>query len=69
MRTRRVVFNLHLYIGLAAGLFLVMSGLTGSIIVFREEIDELMHPKFLETLEYLSPEQKNRIEEIAPVFC
>src|SRR5687768_13493310 len=49
MRTRRTVFNIHLYIGLAAGLFLVLSGLTGSMIVFREEIEKLMHPELLET--------------------
>ncbi len=29
----------------------------------------MTHPKFLETLERLNPEQKTRIEEIAPVFC
>lgn len=29
----------------------------------------MTHPKFLGTLEYLSPEQRKRIEEIAPVFC
>lgn len=29
----------------------------------------MTHPKFLDTLEYLSPEQRQRIEEIAPVFC
>lgn len=50
MKTRRIVFNLHLYIGLAAGLFLVLTGLTGSMIVFREEIEKLMHPELLETV-------------------
>ncbi|SFO13993.1 Uncharacterized iron-regulated membrane protein [Nitrosospira briensis] len=49
MRTRRTVFNIHLYIGLAVGLFLILSGLTGSMIVFREEIEKLMHPELLET--------------------
>ncbi len=29
----------------------------------------MTHPKFLETLEFLSSEQRKRIEEIAPVFC
>lgn len=48
MKIRRVVFNLHLYIGLAAGLFLVLSGLTGSMIVFREEIEALLHPELME---------------------
>ncbi|MGH8684577.1 MAG: PepSY-associated TM helix domain-containing protein [Nitrosospira sp.] len=49
MKIRRVVFNFHLYIGLAAGLFLVLSGLTGSMIVFREEIETLAHPELMET--------------------
>ena len=49
MKIRRVVFNLHLYIGLAAGLFLVLSGLTGSMIVFREEIEALLHPELMKT--------------------
>lgn len=49
MKTRRVIFNLHLYIGLAAGLLLVLSGLTGSLLVFREEIEELIYPELLKT--------------------
>ncbi|ARO87450.1 PepSY domain-containing protein [Nitrosospira lacus] len=48
MKTRRVVFNFHLYLGLAAGLFLVMSGLTGSMIVFRDEIEALIYPELME---------------------
>jgi uncharacterized iron-regulated membrane protein len=49
MKLRRVIFNLHLYIGLAAGLFLLLSGLTGSMIVFRDEIEGLTHPELMET--------------------
>lgn len=48
MKIRRVIFNFHLYTGLAAGLFLVLSGFTGSIIVFREEIEALMHPELMQ---------------------
>jgi hypothetical protein len=29
----------------------------------------ITHPKFLETLEYLNPEQRKRIESVATVFC
>ncbi|MDE2366357.1 MAG: PepSY domain-containing protein [Betaproteobacteria bacterium] len=50
MKLRKVIFSFHLYAGLAAGLFLVLSGLTGSMIVFREEIEELMHPELLQTV-------------------
>jgi uncharacterized iron-regulated membrane protein len=48
MRIRRVIFNFHLYMGLTAGLFLVLSGLTGSMIVFREEIETLIHPEWMQ---------------------
>ena len=51
MRIRKTVVTLHLYMGLAAGLFLVLAGLTGSMIVFREEIENLVHPEWLETAE------------------
>ena len=49
MKIRKVIFNFHLYIGLAAGLFLVLSSLTGSMIVFRDEIEGLTHPELIET--------------------
>ena len=49
MKLRRIIFNLHFYIGLGAGLFLVLSGLTGSMVVFRDEIEALAHPEFMET--------------------
>ena len=42
---RRLVFKLHLYTGLLAGLLLVLSGLTGSALVFREELETLAHPE------------------------
>ena len=50
MKVRRVVFNLHLYTGLAAGLLLVLSGLTGSLLVFREEIEALVYPELMKTV-------------------
>lgn len=50
MKIRRVIFNLHLYTGLAAGLLLVLSGLTGSLLVFREEIEALAYPELMKTV-------------------
>lgn len=49
MKIRRIIFNFHLYLGLASGLILVLSGLTGSMIVFREEIETLAHPELMDT--------------------
>lgn len=50
MITRKIVFKLHLYIGLAIGLLLILSGLTGSLLVFREEIETLAYPELMSTV-------------------
>lgn len=47
MTARRLLFKLHLYTGLFAGLLLVVTGLTGSVLVFREELEALVHPQLL----------------------
>lgn len=49
MTARRFVFQLHLYTGLLVGLLLVVSGLTGSVLVFREELEALAQPDLLVT--------------------
>ena len=38
-KIRNLAFSLHRYIGLAVGLILVIVGLTGSLLVFHQEID------------------------------
>lgn len=43
--TRKVLLQVHLCLGLAAGLFLVVLGLTGSIIAFENDIDHWLHPR------------------------
>lgn len=47
MTLRRRIYVLHLWLGLAAGLFLSLAGLTGSLLVFRHEIDRLLNPQLL----------------------
>ncbi|PTN12395.1 PepSY-associated TM helix domain-containing protein [Nitrosomonas aestuarii] len=49
LKVRRIVFNLHLYTGLVAGFFLVIVSLTGSLIVFREEIETFIYPELMTT--------------------
>ena len=39
---RRFLFFLHSWMGLIAGLGLIVIGLTGSVLVFRQEIDNLV---------------------------
>jgi uncharacterized iron-regulated membrane protein len=51
---RKFIFQVHLYIGLIAGLFLVLLGITGSIMAFEPEIDHLVHHR----LSYVDPGDK-----------
>lgn len=43
-RTRRIILALHLYLGLVSGIFLVILGLTGSVMAFEGQIDHWLHP-------------------------
>jgi uncharacterized iron-regulated membrane protein len=40
----RLLFSLHLYAGLLAGFFVVIIALSGSVIVYWRELDELLNP-------------------------
>jgi uncharacterized iron-regulated membrane protein len=40
---RKLIFNLHLYVALAAAVFVIILGITGSIMAFEPEIDHLLH--------------------------
>jgi len=44
-RTRKFWLNIHLYLGLIVGLVFVLEGLTGSILAFYVDIDELLNPE------------------------
>ena len=41
---RRILLKIHLYLGLTAGAFLIVLGLTGAIIAFEGEIPHWLHP-------------------------
>lgn len=47
MKVKKWLLRVHRYVGLLAGLLLVMSGLTGSLLVFSDEIDEALNPGLL----------------------
>ena len=48
---RKLIFNLHLYLALLAAVFIIILGITGSIMAFEPEIDHLLHP----SLSYVKP--------------
>ena len=41
---RKLLFNLHLYFALVAGVFIAILGLTGAIMAFEPELEHLAHP-------------------------
>jgi uncharacterized iron-regulated membrane protein len=54
MNVRKIVLTIHLYLGLAAGIFLMILGLTGSVMAFESDIDHWLHPD----LWYVTPGRK-----------
>ncbi len=48
---RKLLFNVHLYLALLAGVFVLTLGLTGSIMAFEPELDHILHPR----LSYVTP--------------
>ena len=48
---RRLILNVHLFIALITGAFMVILGVTGSIMEFEPELDRLFHPR----LSYIAP--------------
>ncbi|MEG4508365.1 PepSY-associated TM helix domain-containing protein [Microcoleus sp. F6_B4] len=48
MKIRKWVLNIHSIIGIFLGLIFVISGLTGSAIVFREEADRALNQKLMQ---------------------
>ena len=44
MTGRAIVLKVHLWLGVGAAIFLVILGLTGSVIAFENDIDHWLHP-------------------------
>lgn len=42
---RKVVLQIHLYLGLVGTIFLVILGITGSVMAFEGDIDHWLHPR------------------------
>jgi len=49
---RKLLFNVHLYVALVSGIFVLILGLTGAIMAFEPEIDHVLHWK----LSYVTPQ-------------
>ena len=72
MSIRKVILNLHLLAGLTAAVFLFLLGLSGSILVFENQIDHALNSKLTSvhhTGDPLSLSQlKAKLEEVYPGY-
>ena len=48
MTVKAAIGKIHLHLGLLFGAWFVLVCVSGSIIVFEEELDRFLHPKFFE---------------------
>jgi uncharacterized iron-regulated membrane protein len=48
MTANRFVYGIHKWMGIVAGAILVVIGLTGSVIVFDDELDRWLNPRLLQ---------------------
>ncbi|WP_052266017.1 PepSY-associated TM helix domain-containing protein [Pedobacter kyungheensis] len=55
----------HLYLGIIAGAIVAFVGVTGSILVFQDEIDRALNPNLFEVI---AQKQKMPVEEIVPII-
>src|SRR5437879_6350383 len=62
---RKVLLNLHLYSALFIGLFVVLIGVTGSIMVFEEGWDRLFNPKLYKVQPHGQPLQVSGLFMVA----
>jgi uncharacterized iron-regulated membrane protein len=60
---RRWIFNFHLYTALVVGLFVVILGVTGSIIAFEEDLDVAFNPKLM----HVTPSGTDKITPSAAI--
>ena len=61
---RRATFQVHLWIGLAIGLYVVVLSVTGSVLVYRNELDRALatpHAVFDETARAMSAEELRQV--------
>ncbi|HEY3328482.1 MAG TPA: PepSY-associated TM helix domain-containing protein [Capsulimonadaceae bacterium] len=64
---RKILFTLHLWLGLGAGLYFVMMGVTGSILVLRDPIDHALNRK-LSTVDAPANATKLPLDTVAERF-
>jgi uncharacterized iron-regulated membrane protein len=65
MKLRVPALILHRYAGILAGVLLIVIGLTGSLLVFSEELDHFLHPQLLQVVPQAQQISVQQIVDVA----
>jgi uncharacterized iron-regulated membrane protein len=68
---KRLIFKIHRMVGIMAGLLLAIIGLTGSSLVFREEITMFLHPQLqvvVEECDSCAPRVRLLLQQVADLI-
>lgn len=64
MTVRRLLLATHLYVGLAAALFLFIAALTGSVLAFEPDYDRWLHPALWRASTGAAPVSEQRLADL-----
>ncbi len=64
MTIRRLLLAFHLYVGLAAALFLVVAALSGSVLAFEPDYDAWLHPGLWRVSATAAPASEQRLADL-----
>jgi uncharacterized iron-regulated membrane protein len=68
IQLRQWILMIHRYLGILAGIILIIISLTGSFLVFHEELDQTLNPQLLQVIpqgEIISPQRATEIARTA----
>lgn len=65
MNARNLFFKIHLYLSLFLGTIFLVVGITGSIIVFEDALDEMINPELFSFSDYGDGDRKSMSEILA----
>ena len=65
MKVRKLIGKIHLYLSMIAGMFIVLIGLTGSLLVFEHELNRILHPDLYRVTEGEKVTYEKAIQTIA----
>jgi uncharacterized iron-regulated membrane protein len=68
IKWRKVWLGFHLYLGMSLGLLFVLAGLTGSLLVFYVELDEIINPE-LQISVTQAQQQSQSYETVFQAIC